>query len=191
MSQDDFSFQSIRWEDDHLTILDQTFLPDREVYIELNSVGQIWDAIKKQKIRGGPAIGIAGGYALYFGVENLPDSAFQTFYSEAERISDYIKTAQPSAMNLSWSLKRILTTIYALKKKPIPEIKEKVLETAITIHDEDRRVCKSIGENGLKVVPKDAGILTHDNTGGLATGEFGTALSVISHAHNDGKLKMV
>lgn len=191
MSQDENSFQSIRWEDDHLTILDQTFLPDREVYIDLDSVGQVWDAIKKQKVRGAPVIGIAGAYGLYFGVQDLPDSAFQTFYSEAQRIADYIKTAQPTVMNLSWSLKRMLTTIYAFKEEPIPDIKEKMLETAITIHNEDRRICKSIGENGVELVPKKAGILTHDNAGGLATGEYGTALSVILHAHEKGNVEMV
>ncbi|MDX1641463.1 MAG: S-methyl-5-thioribose-1-phosphate isomerase [Balneolaceae bacterium] len=190
MSQEDSSFQSIRWEDGHLTILDQTFLPDREVYIDLDSVGQIWDAIKKQKIRGGPAIGIAGAYALYFGIQNLPDSAFQTFYSECQRIADYIKTAHPAAMNLSWSLERMLKTIYAQKDDSIDDIKKNILKTAVTIHDEDRRTCKLIGENGLTVVPKNARILTHDNTGGLATGKYGTALSVISHAHEKGKLKM-
>ncbi|MDZ7718877.1 MAG: S-methyl-5-thioribose-1-phosphate isomerase [Balneolaceae bacterium] len=191
MSREETSFQSIRWEEDHLTILDQTFLPDREVYIDLDSVGQVWDAIKKQKVRGAPVIGIAGAYGLYFGVQDLPDSTFQTFYSETQRIADYIKSAQPTVMNLSWSLKRMLTTIYALKEDPISDIKDKMLETAITIHDEDRRTCKSIGEHGVDLVPEDAGILTHDNTGGLATGEYGTALSVILHAHGEDKLKMV
>lgn len=191
MSREDPSFQSIRWEDDHLTILDQTFLPDREVYIDLDSVGQVWDAIKKQKVRGAPVIGIAGAYGLYFGVQDLPDSAFQTFYSEAQRIADYLKTAQPSVMNLSWSLKRMLTTIYALKEEPISDIKKKMLRIAITIHDEDKRTCKLIGEHGVELIPKNAGILTHDNTGGLATGKYGTALSVILHAHEKGNLKMV
>lgn len=191
MSQDENSFQSIRWEDDHLTILDQTFLPDREVYINLDSVGQVWDAIKKKKVRGAPVIGIAGAYGLYFGVQDLPDSNFQTFYSEAQRIADYIKTAQPEVMNLSWSLKRMLTTIYAFKEDDISDIKDKMLDTAITIHNEDRRICKSIGENGVELVPKKAGILTHDNAGGLATGEYGTALSVILHAHENGNVKMV
>lgn len=191
MSQDESSFQSIKWEDDHLTILDQTFLPEREVYIDLNSVGQIWDAIKKQKIRGGPAVGIAGAYGLYFGAIDLPDSAFETFYSECKRIANYIKTAQPSAMSLSWVLDRMLKTIYAQKDESISYIKKNLLKTAITIHDEDRRKCKSIGQYGLEIVPNDAGILTLDNTGGLATGEHGTALSVISHAHDAGKLKMV
>ena len=190
MAQDESSFQSIRWEDDHLTILDQTFLPEREVYIELNSVGQIWDAIKKQKIRGGPAVGIAGAYGLYFGATDLPDSAFQTFYSECQRIADYIKTAQPSAMNLSWALDRMLKTMYAQKEESISDIKKNLLTTAVTIHDEDRRKCKSIGKYGLEIVPGDAGILTLDNTGGLATGEHGTALSVISHAYKAGKCKM-
>lgn len=191
MTQDTASFQSIRWNDDHVTILDQTFLPDREVYIDLESVGQVWDAIKKQKVRGGPAIGIAGAYGLYFGIQNLPESPFNTFYSECKRIADYIETAQPAVMNLSWALNRMLTTIYAHKEEPIEDIRENILQTAITIHDEDRRVCKSIGEHGVELIPKNAGILTHDNTGGLATGEYGTAMSVILHAHEQDKLEMV
>jgi len=191
MSQDDSSFQSIRWEDDHLTILDQTFLPDREVYVELDSVGQVWDAIKKKKVRGAPATGIAGAYGLYFGIQDLPESNFKTFYSECQRIADYIKSAQPTVMNLSWSLNRMLTTMYAMKDEEIPDIKKKILQTAVTIHDEDRRTCKSIGEHGVEIIPEKAGILTHDNTGGLATGEYGTAFSVILHAKKAKKVKMV
>ncbi len=191
MTQESSSFQSIRWEDDHLTILDQTFLPGREVYIDLKSVGQVWDAIKKLKVRGAPAIGIAGAYGLYLGMQNLPVSAFQTFYSECERLSEYIKSSRPTAVNLSWALNRILTTLYAHKDDPISDLKEIALETAITIHDEDRRLCKSIGEHGEGLVPENAGILTHCNTGGLATGEFGTAFSVILHAHKAGKVRTV
>jgi len=184
-------FQSITWNDDRVTIIDQTYLPEREVFIDLNSAGQVWDAIKKMKVRGAPAIGITGAYGLYLGVKGLKESSFDSFYNEADRISEYLNSARPTAVNLSWALKRLMATIYAAKEKPIEEIKEVVLKTAVTIHNEDRRLCKAIGENGLELIPDNAKILTHCNTGGLATGEFGTAFSVILHAHHVGKLKQV
>src|SRR6056297_465909 len=184
-------FQSITWNDDRVTIIDQTYLPEREVFIDLNSAGQVWDAIKKMKVRGAPAIGITGAYGLYLGLRGLKESSFDSFYNEADRISEYLNSARPTAVNLSWALKRLMATIYAAKEKPLEEIKEIVLKTAVTIHNEDRRLCKSIGENGLELIPDNAKILTHCNTGGLATGEFGTAFSVILHAHHAGKLKQV
>lgn len=184
-------FQSIIWNEDRLTILDQTYLPGREIYIDLTTEGQVWDAIKKLKVRGAPAIGIAGAYGLYLGLRNIPESTFQSFYNEADRISEYLNSARPTAVNLSWALKRLIATIYAVKDKPLPEIKQVVLETAQTIHAEDRRVCNSIGEHGVELVPEQAKILTHCNTGGLATGEYGTAFSILLHAHHAGKLSTV
>jgi methylthioribose-1-phosphate isomerase len=184
-------FQSITWNNDHVTIIDQTYLPEREVFIDLNSAGQVWDAIKKMKVRGAPAIGITGAYGLYLGVKGMKETTFDSFYNEADRIAEYLNSARPTAVNLSWALKRLMATIYAAKEKPIEDIKEIILETAVTIHNEDRRLCKAIGEHGLELIPDDAKILTHCNTGGLATGEFGTAFSVILHAHHAGKLKQV
>lgn len=184
-------FQSIYWENDHLKVLDQTFLPEREIYIDLDSSGQVWDAIKKLRVRGAPAIGITGAYGFYLGIKDIPERDFSHFYRECERISEYLNSSRPTAVNLSWALNRILTTLFAHKEKEISELKSIALKTAITIHDEDRRLCKSIGENGLKVVPANARILTHCNTGGLATGEFGTAFSVILHAHQAHTLKHV
>lgn len=184
-------FKSIQWENDRVTIIDQTFLPDREVYIDLTTTGQVWDAIKKLRVRGAPAIGIAGAYGFYLGIKNLPERNFKSFFSECERIADYLNSSRPTAVNLSWALKRMMTTLYAQKELEISKLKDIALETAITIHDEDRRLCKSIGENGVELVQKNARILTHCNTGGLATGEFGTAYSVIFHAHQAKKLQKV
>ncbi len=191
MSDKNSSFQSIRWDNDHVTILDQTFLPEREVYIQLTSTGQVWEAIKKLRVRGAPAIGITGAYGFYLGIRDLPESNFTSFEREYNRVADYLNSSRPTAVNLSWALDRIKTTLFAQREKPIPELKEIALKTAKTIHQEDRRMCKSIGEFGVDLVPDDARILTHCNTGGLATGEFGTAFSVLLHAHKAGKLEKV
>lgn len=184
-------FKSIQWENDRVTIIDQTFLPDREVYIELTTTGQVWDAIKKLRVRGAPAIGIAGAYGFYLGIKDLPERNVKSFFSECERIAEYLNSSRQTAVNLSWALKRMMTTLYAQKDLEISKLKDIALETAITIHDEDRRLCKSIGENGVELVPENARFLTHCNTGGLATGEFGTAYSVIYHAHQAKKLQKV
>lgn len=182
----DTAIQSIEWRDDHVRILDQTYLPNREVYSDIRDVGRMWEAIKKLRVRGAPAIGIAAAYGFYLGIRELPENTFQSFWVEVERIAEYLETARPTAVNLHWALERLKTTIQAHKEKDIEEIKDIVLETAKTIHDEDKRICKQIGENGVETVPKDAKILTHCNTGSLATGQYGTALSVIFHAHESG-----
>lgn len=180
------AIQSIEWRGDHIRILDQTYLPNREVYSDISDVGRVWEAIKKLRIRGAPAIGIAAAYGFYLGIKELPENTFQSFWVEVERVAEYLETARPTAVNLHWSLERLKTTIQAHKEKEIPEIKDIVLHTAKTIHDEDKRTCKKIGENGVGIVPKNAQILTHCNTGSLATGQYGTALSVIFHAHQQG-----
>lgn len=175
--------KSITWEDDYVRIIDQTYLPQRTVHTEIRDVGRMWEAIKKLRIRGAPAIGIAAAYGLYMGIRDLPEQSFESFWVEVERIAEYLSSSRPTAVNLQWALERIKKTIYAHKDDPISEIKERVLRTAKTIHDEDKRVCKQIGLNGQELVAEKANILTHCNTGSLATGQYGTALSVILHAH--------
>ncbi|MDR8393226.1 S-methyl-5-thioribose-1-phosphate isomerase [Aliifodinibius sp. S!AR15-10] len=186
-SDTDTAIKAIEWRGDHLRILDQTYLPNREVYSDIEDVGRIWEAIKKLRVRGAPAIGIAAAYGFYLGIKELPESTFESFWVEVERIAEYLETARPTAVNLHWALSRLKSTIQAHKDKDISEIKEIVLKTAKTIHDEDKRINKKIGENGLELVKKKSNILTHCNTGSLATGQYGTALSVIFHAHQAAK----
>lgn len=179
--------QSIQWTKNKLKILDQTFLPGRVVYTELKDVGRVWEAIKKLRVRGAPAIGIVAGYGFYMGIRELPETNFNSFWIEAQRIADYLDSSRPTAVNLSWAIKRLLNTVYANKEMSIPEIKEHILKVAKTIHEEDRRICQQIGTVGKKLIGSDAQILTHCNTGGLATSQYGTALSVIYFAHQEGK----
>lgn len=181
------AIQSIEWREDHLRILDQTYLPGREVYSDIEDIGRVWEAIRNLRVRGAPAIGIAGAYGLYLGIRELPENTFESFWVEVERVAEYLVNARPTAVNLKWAIERIKTTIQAHKEKPIPEIKEIALKTAKTIHEEDKRICKKIGERGEGLVEAGANLLTHCNTGSLATGQYGTALSVIFHAHESGK----
>jgi methylthioribose-1-phosphate isomerase len=143
----------------------------------------MWKAIKKLRIRGAGVIGIAGGYGFYLGIKDLPEMNIESFWVETERISDYLLSARPEAANLEWTLQRITRTMRAHKDDPISQIKEIALETVITIHNEEKRICKKIGVNGTALVKQGENILTLGNTGSLATGKYGTALSVIFHAH--------
>lgn len=179
--------KSIEWCETHVRILDQTFLPGRTVYSDIRDVGRMWEAIKSLRVRGAPAIGIAAAYGLYLGIRDLSESSYAGFEVEVNRIAEYLASSRPTAVNLNWALERIKSTIFAHRNEPIAAIKARVLKVAQTIHDEDKRVCKQIGLVGQDIIPKGARILTHCNTGGLATGQFGTALSVIYHAHLNGK----
>jgi methylthioribose-1-phosphate isomerase len=184
---DEAVVESIIWKEDHVRIIDQTYLPRREVYNDIRDMGSMWEAIKKLRIRGAPAIGIAGGYGLYLGIKDLPEAGLQSFWVEVDRVIDYLLSARTTAVNLEWALQRIKTTMQANKDESIAKIKEVALKTAKTIHAEDKRICKQIGENGAPLVQKNDKILTHGNTGSLATGQYGTALSVILHAYQMGK----
>ncbi|MDZ7682289.1 MAG: hypothetical protein U5J63_11410 [Fodinibius sp.] len=88
----DTAVQSIEWREDHVRILDQTYLPNREVYSDIRDVGRIWEAIKKLRIRGAPAIGIAAAYGMYLGIKDLPENAFESFWVEVERVAEYLES---------------------------------------------------------------------------------------------------
>ena len=175
--------QSIEWLDDHVRIIDQTCLPDREVHLDLFEVGKIWEAIRTLRVRGAPAIGIITAYGVYLGLKEAPETSFDEFDESREQICNYLALSRPTAVNLQWALDRATRCIHEMKNQPVPEIKTALLELAKTIHREDKAICAAIGKNGQELVPDYARILTHCNTGSLATGQYGTALSIIYHAH--------
>jgi len=184
-------YQSIRWRDGQLTIIDQTRLPGEEHYIELQTAEDVWQAIRALKVRGAPAIGIAGAYGLYLGVRNFEGGDFAAFHKECKRVADYLNSSRPTAVNLSWALNHIMYKLSSGKKQPVEDLKTLIIETAVAIHEEDRELCRRIGDKGQELVPSGAQILTHCNTGGLATAQYGTAFSVIFHAHLQGKVEQV
>ena len=175
--------KSIEWIDDHLRIIDQTYLPHREFFLDIFEVGRVWEAIRSLRVRGAPAIGIAAAYGVYLGVKELPEDSLQPFHTDVERISEYLATSRPTAVNLQWALDKAIKTAHDMQDQPVARRKKALLELAKSIHEEDKRVCAAIGGNGQELIPMNAQILTHCNTGSLATGQYGTALSMIYHAH--------
>jgi methylthioribose-1-phosphate isomerase len=183
--------KTIDWIDDAVKIVDQTRLPLELVYERIERIEAMYDAIKRLKVRGAPAIGVAAAFGVYLGVRGDSDAiSAADFLSTVNRKADYLAGSRPTAVNLFWALDRIKTAASALvaAKNSVPEIKRNLLAAAIEILEEDRIMCRRIGEYGLSLLDGKKTILTHCNAGGLATAEYGTALAPVYVAAEQGRL---
>ena len=176
---------SIEWKAGALYLLDQTRLPLETVVEKQDSLEQVWDSIKQLKVRGAPAIGIAGAYGLVIGLRKKTHLSAADFLIEVERQAHYLDTARPTAVNLHWALMRLVNQAKAIAGSPT-EILAALEQAAIQIHDEDRQLCRAIGTHGVTLIQPGMGVLTHCNAGALATSELGTALSPLYLAHEQG-----
>lgn len=174
--------KTIEWTDNSVRIIDQTKLPTELVYEQIDTVEQMYHAIKILKVRGAPAIGIAAAFGVYLAIRNFPESGTATdFMTILEKNTDYLSESRPTAVNLFWAIKRMKGIAKKLVEagKTIIDIKQELLDQAINILEEDRQTGRLIGEAGVKLLDNRRTILTHCNAGGLATAEYGTALAPI------------
>lgn len=167
-----------------LVIIDQTLLPGELKLISLYGQSEIWDAIKKLKVRGAPAIGVAAGIALYLAAHSIFESGIcesGEFLKKLEEAKDYLASSRPTAVNLFWALERM----YSVAKEFIEnggtaeKCVERLCAECKAIRDEDIASSYAIGENGLELIKDGFGILTHCNAGQLAAVRYGTALAPI------------
>ena len=183
--------ETISWrgkEDGHLELIDQTLLPTQLVTIDCQDVETVWEAIKMLRVRGAPAIGIAAAYAVVIGIRDTANMATAEFFERLDQVTEYLAGSRPTAVNLFWALSRMRDTAHRLKSESISVIRESLLAEAKAIHEEDRKMCHDIGHHGATLLDdKVSGVLTHCNAGGLATAEYGTALSVFFTAQDMGK----
>ena len=162
-----------------LVIIDQTRLPGETVFLRLSGAEEIHRAIRTLQVRGAPAIGVAAAIGIYAACRRLPDTDYEPFAREFFRIRDYLAGARPTAVNLVWALERMGRVVRENPGRGARELKALLRAEALEIRDEDIRVCRSIGENGLTLLRDGDGILTHCNAGQLATTRYGTALAPI------------
>ena len=162
-----------------LYIVDQTLLPNEEKEILLKTAEEMYDAIKMLKVRGAPAIGICAAYCLYTLSVEIKAKSGGDFCEELEKLADYLNSSRPTAVNLSWALKRMVALAKKNSSLSPDEIKKMLLQEVKDIHNEDIEMCRSISEFGLTLVKDGDGILTHCNAGPLATSRYGTALGPI------------
>ena len=175
----------IEYENDKIIILDQTKIPNDEIYIEIETVPLLRDAIKFLKIRGAPLIGIAAAYGTRLSsVLNL-DKESEIYRANLLKDIDLLKSSRPTAVNLFNILDKAkkIVEIYDDKYK----IHEQLVKLSIEIHENDRAMCENIADYGLELIKENAKIMTHCNTGALATGGIGTALGIIYRAFWEGK----
>jgi len=183
---------SVRWVGDAtgvLEILDQTLLPGRCEWLTCRDVPMVVEAIRSLRVRGAPAIGIAGGYGTAIAAGEAIRDGADAARTRAHVLAraEELATARPTAVNLRWAVERCLRAVDTLAvDSPPTTLAAALLAEARAIHEEDRRLCDAIGRHGAAVLPA-GGVLTHCNTGALATGGAGTALAVITTAWDMGR----
>src|SRR5665647_74384 len=172
---------SLRWNANHLELLDQRLLPEEILYLNLTKVTEVWEAIRQLKVRGAPAIGITAAYGVYFAaqrfIEQNPLAATSEVVEEVKRQAEYLATSRPTAVNLFWALDRMKLRSEALSSTIPASLSAGLLIEAQQIHAEDEETCRMIGEHALSLFESGMGVLTHCNAGGLATAKYGTALA--------------
>lgn len=173
------NFTTIRWVENEVEILDQTLLPTVEKYLRLKNYREVVSAIKSLQVRGAPLIGVAAAYAVAMAARDCHNKV-----EFAVAVND-IKSARPTAVNLSWAVERMLISYHAYADSP--DRNRRILDLAQQIHDEDARMCERIGLNGMELLPAIGTVMTYCNAGALATGGSGTALAVIYQAFRSGK----
>lgn len=166
-----------------IKIIDQTALPATMKYVRLDTLKKVVNAIKKLQVRGAPAIGIAAAYGLAIAVSKSKkfDEAF------IEKISNELKSSRPTAVNLSWAIDSLLDSLKRRSPKTLTDARQLLWNEADRIHEEDRRMCLEIGKNGKIFIKTGDNVLTHCNTGVLATGGIGTALGILYTCRDQGK----
>lgn len=170
------AIRPIEWADGSVVILDQTLLPHREQYVPCRQVEEVSDAIRSLRVRGAPLIGIAAAYGIALAARGDETSVVD----RVTRAAELLRAARPTARNLFWAIERMTSRAEAGAGP------EELLAEAKAIHEEDAQTCRLIGEHGRSLVPDGATVLTICNTGSLATGGEGTALSVIRAARRAG-----
>jgi len=176
----------IEWLGDRLRILDQTELPLAEKYLELTDYPKVISAIRELKVRGAPAIGIIAAYGIYLGALSIHDTDTRTFRDNLESVFDAFAIARPTAVNLFHAIS-IMRKAAKLSTN-VSGIKTSLLATAVAFNREEEMAMAKLSKSGAVLLADGFTVLTHCNTGQLATGvQYGTALGVIKAAAEQGK----
>ncbi len=182
--------KTIEWIGDssgHLRLLDQTGLPLKASFIDCKTTKELFDAIRRLSVRGAPAIGVSAAYGVLLGLRDLSGEDRSQFDATFFEVADYLAESRPTAVNLFWALERLKKLVRRESGLSPAEMRDRLLEEAKAIDAEDQEMCAAMGRFGAELIPEGAGILTHCNTGSLATAGDGTALAVIFAAHDQGK----
>jgi methylthioribose-1-phosphate isomerase len=178
---------TLEWTDNGVVFIDQTKLPTEEIYVTCTTYQQVADAIRDMIVRGAPAIGVAAAMGIAIGVKDSKAGNAADLRKDLDQICEAIRQTRPTAVNLFWAIRRMQEKFESLRGRPVPEIKQAIVEEAKRMHAEDIAANQAMGRHGATLMPSAGGVLTHCNAGALATAGYGTALGVIRAAVEQGK----
>ena len=181
------SVRAVSWKDEGLRLLDQRYLPSREDYLNLRDAAAVAQAIRDMVVRGAPAIGIAAAYGVVLAARDAYAAAGADWTSAIAADLERLAASRPTAVNLFWALARMRACFTGLQGDPVPTL----LAEANSILEEDIQANRRMGELGAALLTDTQGVLTHCNTGSLATGGYGTALGVIRSGWSQGRIQTV
>jgi len=175
----------IEWLGNKLKIIDQTKLPETTAFVELSDYHEVVAAIREMKVRGAPAIGVAAAYGIALGAQNIKTESKDRFISQLDQILQAFSAARPTAANLFRTIDRMKKIASTTDDTPI--IKQALIDEAKRIHSEEEAATERLSQLGAELIKDGFTILTHCNTGSLATAGYGTALGIIKAARKQGK----
>lgn len=180
------TLRAVEFKNEQLHIIDQTKLPLFEEFIVTDDYERIATAIERLEVRGAPAIGVTAAYGLALSLKKIPK---EKYFNVFEKAYHRLASTRPTAVNLFFALNEIKKVFD--EKKNEADIYNLLISKAVSIHKSDIDLCEEIANNGLRIFSKRSRVLTHCNTGALATGGDGTALNVIRKAYENGLIEHV
>jgi len=179
--------KTLEWTSDGVRFIDQTRLPNEEVYVTCRDYREVGAAIRDMIVRGAPAIGVAAAMGVALGVQQSSAQDEPALKADFEKIAKTIAETRPTAVNLFWAIGRMRQTLASVAGKGVEEIKNALVQEARQMHVDDIAANQAMGHHGAPLMPASGGVLTHCNAGALATCGYGTALGVIRAAVASGK----
>ena len=178
---------TLEWTEAGVRFIDQTKLPTEEVYVTCTTYQEVADAIRTMIVRGAPAIGVAAAMGIALGLKGVKADNIADLRNQFGHICRLMGETRPTAVNLFWAIRRMQRRFEELSGRPLAEIRQRMIDEARLMHQEDIEANREMGRNGAVLLPSSGSILTHCNAGALATAGYGTALGVIRAAVEGGK----
>ena len=180
-------FDTIRWEDDAVVLIDQRVLPTREEYVHCRDAAAVAEAIRNMVVRGAPAIGVTAAMGIALGLKQSRAADARALRGDMESLAALLAATRPTAVNLFWAIDRMKRKFEELLPEGVEATRAGMEKEAISIHREDIEMNRRMGAHGEKLLKDGARILTHCNAGALATAGYGTALGMMRAAVEAGK----
>lgn len=176
------SILTIRWINGNVKIIDQTKLPGKLQYITCRDVTTLWKAIRRLSVRGAPALGVSAGFGVLLGIKTFKGKDIKKFKKHLHKTCDYIGKSRPTAVNLFNVLDRMRKVVDEYAGESVNTLKSLLRTEAMRVYQEDRKVCRQMGNYGGRLIKQNDQVLTVCNAGALATADYGTALGVFYSA---------